>query len=66
MIVHSTTLAFCICLSAILPACSHPIPVNAADPVVAAPPPPIGGCRLKDLSRGHFAWRAKGSEGGER
>jgi len=41
MIVHSTTLAFCICLSAILPACSHPIPVNAADPVVAAPPPPI-------------------------
>ena len=42
MIVHRTTLAVCVCLTAILPACSHPVPVNNLDPPeVVVPPTPI-------------------------
>ena len=39
MIVHRTTLAVCVCLTAILPACSHPVPVNNLDPPEAVVPP---------------------------
>ena len=43
MLVHSTTIAaVCVCLTAILPACSHPVPVNNLDPPeVVVPATPI-------------------------
>ena len=41
MIVHSTTLALCVCFSAVLEACSHSVPVKDFDEPVAAPPTPV-------------------------
>lgn len=39
MIVRRTTLAVCVCLTAILPACSHPIPVAKSEAPEPAPAP---------------------------